>query len=218
MTEALRTKGSQRSPRDIRLVSEIARIRVAIEREQSAADRLLSDHPSTAWGREPRWRLTEYRELRRQLAALRKSVSKAPARSEGDPALLRADLATLMSFAKTLRSDAKNWRAGLEEGLREIARQDAAAQRERARLAAERTASIRHRDKLQAEIDETAKRMARDSGADYRRVFPCFAFGEALTVCSLKVAVPGSGLRREKRWLVTLNDSQDQVVVRRAYV
>lgn len=197
----------------------IARLLTAIDRQASAAAGTLAAHPPLTDGSELLSELAaERRELRRQLGALRDSVSRAPSRSEGDRSLLHADLATLLSFAKTLRSDAETWRAALEAGLEEVARLEAAARRERQRLTAECEQLMRARDALQSRIDETARRIARDAGGEYRRTFPCFPLGEAATVCSLKVLCPRRGFHLEKRWLVTLDDAHDQVIIRRSYV
>jgi hypothetical protein len=132
--------------------------------------------------------------------------------------LLRADLATLLSFAKSLRSDAEAWRAALEAGLEDMARRAVTARQERERLAAEREALVQKRDALQSRIVATADSIVRDTGGEYRRTLPCFTLTDALTVCSLKVSRPRRGFRPEKRWLVTLSDSREEVVVRRAYV
>ena len=81
--------------------------------------------------------VAEHEELRRQLGALDEHVARAPARSQ-DPPDLRAEFATLLCFAKTLRIDAESWRAAFEAELRELERQERAARRERERLAVER--------------------------------------------------------------------------------
>jgi hypothetical protein len=192
-------------------------LRTAIEHEAAATNASLNERPSMSSAVYPRWGLTEHRELTRQLTALHERVVEAGARSHGDVALLRADLATLLAFAKTLRTDAANWRAAFERGLDEYARQEAAARQERERLAAAREALIQQRDTLQASIDETAIRMAHDSAGECRNTMPIFTLGEAVTVCSSIVISPRRGFRFEKRWLVTLNDRHDQVVVRRSY-
>jgi len=202
---------------DTDVVSDIARLRAEIQREAVTTDATLDARPSVSAAEYRQWGLTEYRELIIQLSALHESVAEARSRSHGDLALLRADLATLLSFAKTLRTDAENWRAAFEHGLEEHARQEAAARQERERLAAADEALVRQRDALQAGIDETAKRMAQDSAGECRRTLPVFRLGEAVTICSSIVSSPRRGFRSEKRWLVTLNDSRDHVVVRRAY-
>jgi hypothetical protein len=85
-------------------------------------------------------------------------------------------------------------------------------------LAAERVALVRQRDALQSQIEQTAARMAQDSGGECRRTMPVFRLGTDLSVCSVSVMSPKRGLRPAKSWLVTLNDSREEVVVRRSYV
>ena len=143
-------------------------------------------------------------------------MARATTRSQDQPAL-RAELATLLSFAKTLRTDAETWRTAFEDGLKELERQETAAREERERLAAERETLMRRRDALRFTIDETARRIAQEYGGDCRRTLPVFRLGEALTVCSVTVLSPRKGLRSQKCWFVTLNDSRDQVRVRRSY-
>jgi hypothetical protein len=128
---------------------------------------------------------------------------------------LRAELATLLSFAKTLRSDAERWRAAREEAVRELERQDAAARQERERLVTERRELVRRRDALQLSIDETARGLVQAHGGECRNTVPVFAFGERITVCSVSVDSPRRSFRLSKRWLVTLNHSRDGALVRR---
>lgn len=196
------------------LADEIAGLRATIDRESTATDVELNAHPSAVEPGYPRWGHAEHQELARQLAALRGSVARAVLESR-DERMLRAELATLLPFARTLATDAAAWRAQLEDGLRQVARRDAAARAERERAAAERDALMRHRDALQSGIDRAAGRMERDNRADCRRTIPVFALGEGATVCSISVRIPRRGLRTEKRWLVTLNDSRDEVVIKR---
>ena len=197
----------------IHLVSELAWLRVSIGREAAAVDNALNDHPSASDNDYPRWGWVEHRELSRQLDALHGHVARAPFRTR-DQLDLRAELATLLPFAKTLRTDAEAWRAALADGLDEVERAEAAAREERERLAAEREALIRRRDALQFTIDQTAGRIAQESGGDCRRTLPLFRLGEALTVCSVAVLSPRRWFRFQKDWLVTLNDSRE-VRVRR---
>ena len=194
-------------------VSEITRLRVSIDREAAAVDKTLNDSPSATEKDDRRWGWAEHKELSRQLAALREFVARARSRSQ-DQLALRAELATLLSFAKTLRTDAEIWRAAVEDDLRELERQETATRQERERLAAEREALIRRRDALQFTIDETAERIAQENGGDCRRTIPVFRLGEAVTVCSVSVLRRRKGFRSQKCWLVTLNDSRDQVRVR----
>lgn len=197
------------------VVSEIGRLRVLIGREAAAADKTLNDHPSASDDDYPRSGWAEHKELNRQLNALHEHAARAPSRNQDERAL-RAEFATLLFFAKTLRTDAETWRAALEDGLKEREREEAAAREERERLAAERETRVRRRDALQSTIDETAGRLAQQSGGDCRRTLPVFRLGEALTVCSVAVLSPRRWFRFQQHWLVTLNDSRDQVRVRRA--
>jgi hypothetical protein len=178
---------------------------------------MLNEHPSATEDDHPRWGVAEHRELNRQLAALDERVARARSRGE-DQLLLRAEFATLLSFAKTLRGDAEAWRSALADGLREVERQQATARAERDRLAAERAALVRQRDALRSQIEQTAERIARDSGGECRRTMPVFRLGADLSVCSVSVTSARRGLRPGKSWLVTLNDSRKEVFVRRSYV
>lgn len=196
------------------VVSEIARLRVSIGREAAAVDKTLNDHPSASDDDYPRWGWVEHKELCRQLAALREYVARARSRSQ-DQRELRAEFATLLCFAKTLRTDAETWRAALKDGLKERERNETAAREERERLAAEREALMRRRDALQSTIHETAGRIAQKNGGDCRNTLPVFRLGEALTVCSVVVLSTRKRFRSQAPWLVTLNDSRDQVRVRR---
>jgi hypothetical protein len=197
------------------VMSEIARLTAAIDREAASADRMLNDHPSAGEDDYPRWGVAEHRELNRQLVALDQYVARARSRGE-DQLLLRAELATLLSFAKTLRGDAEAWRLALPEGLKEHERRQAAARAESQRLAAERAALIERRDALRRQIDQTARRMAQDNGGECRPTLPVFRFGEDLSVCSVSIKSPRRGFRPGNWSLVTLNESGDDVVVRRS--
>ena len=59
--------------------------------------------------------------------------------------------------------------------------------------------------------------MARDTGGEYRRTFPCIALDETVTVCSVWVLCPRSRPWPAQRWLVTLDGARDQVLVKRCY-
>lgn len=203
---------------DCALALDVARLAAEIDRQASVIETTLSEHPCRFEGRDLVWSgQTDRRELRRQLGALRESVSQARSRSEGDWALYRAELATLLSFAKTLASDAVTWRAEFDAGLRELAAQEAAAREERERLTAEREALIRHRDTLQCRIDAAATRMAQDAGGECRRTVPCVSLGDTVTVVSQWVSCPRQRFRLEKHWLVTLDRTREHVLVRRCY-
>jgi hypothetical protein len=197
-----------------RAVSEIARLRVSIDRTAAAVDTTLHDHPFTSEDDHQRQGWAEHGELNRQLAGLHECVARARSRSQ-DKLALRAELATLLSFAETLRTDAVTWRAAFEDGLRVIKQQETASRKERERLAAQREALMQRGDALQFTIVETAERVARENGGDCRRTIPVFMLGEAVTVCSVAVLSPRKRFRSQKSWLVTLSDSRDQVLVRR---
>jgi hypothetical protein len=197
------------------VVSEIARLRVSIGREAGAVDKTLNDHPSKADDDYPRWGWVEHKELSRQLDALRQHMTRAPSRSQ-DQQDLHAEFATLLPFAKTLRTDAENWRTAFEDGLKEVERKETAAREERERLAAERETLMRRRDALQFAIDDTARGIAQENG-DCRHTLPVFRLDEALTICSVTVLSPRKKVRSRPDWLVTLNDSRNQVRVTRSY-
>ncbi|MEO6857553.1 MAG: hypothetical protein ABI323_03070 [Solirubrobacteraceae bacterium] len=88
------------------VVSEIARLRASIVPEAAAVDKSLNDHPSARDDDYPPWGRVEHQELSRQLGALHEHMARAPARSQ-DEADLHAEFATLLPFAKTLRTDAE---------------------------------------------------------------------------------------------------------------
>ena len=201
-------------PTDLR--AEIAELQAVIAREADATDGLLRGHLLCARDMEPASRPTELTELDRQLSALRARVSRALRREEGRLSL-RAELATLLSFAKTLRADSEACRTAYEEALRGIERQEQEARAERERLAAERGALVRRRDALQAQIDQTAASMARDAGGESRRTVPVLRLAAGVTVCSSIVVCPRRRFRYDERWLVTLNDTRHHVVIRRSY-
>lgn len=195
------------------LASEIARLEIAIERAAAATEITLAAHPLAAADDGPRSPLAERAELLRQLGALRERVALAQCRDEG-PQALRAELATLLSFARTLQADADSWCSALADQIEELERRKAAARRGQERLAAEREDLARRRDALQLTILETAARMAKPSRGECRRTVPVFSLGEGLTVCSVSVCCPRRGLRIAERWLVTLDRSHDLLVRR----
>ncbi len=198
----------------VEVVSEIDRLRVSIDRAAAATEIALLGHPWPSEDDEPGPPLAERKELSRQLAALRERVAVAE-RGNEDPAALRAELATLLFFAKTLEADADNWRSTLEGRDKELEWQRTAARRDRERLAAEHEMLVRRRDALQSRIVHAAARMAQRDRGECRRTLPVFTLGEGLTVCSVSVSCPRQGLRAAKHWLVTLNESRDDVLVRR---
>ena len=137
------------------LVAEIVGLKVAIDRAAEAARISLAGRPSAS--RDDRaW--AEREELNRQLGALRERVAAAERRNEG-PHALRAELATLLFFARrALQADTDDWRSALKEQLKQLGRQKTAARKERERLAADREKLARRRDALQLTILQTAAR------------------------------------------------------------
>jgi chromosome segregation ATPase len=192
------------------LDSEIARLKAAIERSAAATEMgLAGGLPASV----DLSRSEHLAELRRQLAALRERVAVAEERDEG-PGALRAELATLLSFARTLESDAEDWRSALEARVRDVERQRIAAANERERAVAEHERLLRRRDALQSTILQTGARMAQQYRGECRRTLPVFTLWDGLTVCSVSVSCPRRGFRFPKQWLVTLSGSQD-VLIRR---
>jgi hypothetical protein len=198
------------------VASEIFRLRVSVGREAAAVDKTLNDHPSGADDDYPRWGSAEHKELGRQLDALHRHLARAPSRSQ-DQQDLRAEFATLLPFARTLRTDAETWRTAFEDGLKELEREEIAARKERERLAADRETLVRRRDALRLAIDETAVRIAQANRGDCRNTLPVFRLGEGLSVCSVTVLSPRRLFRSQPHWLVTLNDSRNQVRVTPTY-
>lgn len=196
------------SQRDI--VSEIARITDSIDRAAAATETMLGAHPPACADASSR---AEHQELRRQLSALRERVAHAHRRSDG-PQALRAELATLLSFANTLETDADKWRSALARQTEELERQKASARREQERLVLDREKLVRHREALQSTILQTAARMAQQNRGECRRTLPVFTLGDGLTVCSVSVSRPRRWFRFAGYWLVTLNRSHN-VLVRR---
>jgi chromosome segregation ATPase len=183
--------------------SEIAQLGVSLDCAAAATETMLAgDSP------EP-----EHQELSRQLAALRERVALAHRRDDG-PDALRAELATLLCFARTLQADAENWRSALADRANELERRRAAAREEHERLDLERENLARRRETLQSTILQTAARMAQETRGEWRRTLPVITLGEGLTVCSVSVSFPRRGLRLAGQRLVTLGRSHN-VLVRR---
>jgi hypothetical protein len=183
------------------LAWEIAQLGVSIDGAAAATEIVLADHPPDA----------EHRELRRQLAALRERVVLAQHRND-DPRELRAELATLSFFARTLQADAESWRSALADRAQDLERRQAAARREQKRLDLERENLVRRRERLQSTILQTATRMAQETRGECRRTLPVITLGEGLTVCSVSVSYPRRGLRLAGQRLVTLNRSHKLLV------
>lgn len=195
------------------LLCEIARLAVSIDRAAATTEMTLAEHQSRADDDGSCSPVTERQELCRQLATLRELVAGAHYVSES-PRALRAELATLLFFATTLQADARTWRAGLEKTIKDLERQRTAERRERLRLAAQHEELSRRRDTLSITVAQTAARMAQKNSGECRRTLPVFTLGDGLTVCSVSVSWPRRGFRRAQRWLVTLNCSHDDVLVR----
>jgi chromosome segregation ATPase len=185
------------------LASEIAQLHAAIDGAAVATEIMLAGQPPEA----------EHQELRRQLAALRERVDLANQRNDG-PQALRAELATLLCFARTMQADAEKWRAAKAERAEELERQKAFARAREERLVLAREDLAKRREALQSKILQTAARMAQQTRGECRRTLPVFTLGDGLTVCSVSVAYPRRGLRLAGHCLVTLGRSQD-VLVRR---
>ncbi len=188
------------------LVSEIARLKVAIDGAAAATQSILAGGPSTTAD-------DDRKELSRQLGALRARVAAADDRNEG-PDAFRAELATLLFFARTLQADAETWRSALQDEIEKLERQKTAACEEQERLAVEHDQLVRRRDALQSTILQTAARVAQQYRGEWRRTIPVVTLGDGLTVCSVTVSCPRRGLRLARQWLVTLTRSQD-VLIRR---
>lgn len=192
------------------LVTEIFGLKVAIDRAAEAARISLAGRPSAS-GDDRAW--AEREELKRQLGALREGVEAAERRNEG-PGSLRAELATLLFFARTLQADAEALRSALRDQVRELERQRRAARDERERLAAEHDKLVRRREALQSTVVQTAARLAQQYRGECRRTVPVITLGNGLTVCSVSVACPRRGFRFARLWVVTLTGSRD-VLIRR---
>jgi hypothetical protein len=191
------------------LSSEIAGLRTELERQAAVIGRLLDPTGQELEERE----CGERQELRRQLRALAQRVSHA-ADANPDPRALRAELATLLCFARTLRADSETWGTALQKRLEQLARAQAATLLEHERLAGWRRELRRRRDALETELEATANRMAHRSGGEWRRTLPVFRLGEGLTLCSITVSRPSRPFRSLRLWLVTLNPAWDEVLVR----
>jgi hypothetical protein len=190
---------------DPHLFSEIAELRDSIERAAASTESMLEPgHPGEA----------EHQELRRQLRALRDRAASAQCRNDNDATQRKAELATLLSFARTLEADTENWRSALADRERELERRRSAARREQKRMDLEREILVRRRETLQSTILQTAARMAQETRGEWRRTLPVISLGEGLTVCSVSVSFPRRGLRLAGQRLVTLGRS-DNVLVRR---
>jgi hypothetical protein len=200
--------------RDAEVTPEVVRLRLAIEREAAATGATLTQQPAAPADDCFRGWLADRHELNRQLCALRELAAGAESRNQ-DLRALRSELATLLSFARTLRTDAQAWRTAREQALVEHERQKTAERQRRRKWLAEHQDLVRRRDALQLSIDQTAKGLARANGGECRRTLPVVRLAEALIVCSVTVSSPWSRFRPPKLWLVTLNDSCDEVLVRR---
>lgn len=196
------------------VLEELAEVGGSMDREITAIVAALDGPSSTPGETDPATRLPEHGELVRQLGALRDRVARASAQI-GNPSELRAELATLLFFARTLRADAERLRATVREALEEIVRAEAAARLERERLVAEREAALHRRDVLQEKIVRTAEGIAEGDETECRPTVPVIRLGEGVTVCSMDVATPKRIFRSRQFWSVTLTDARDDVLARR---
>jgi len=195
------------------VVSEIAQLEVSIDRAAVATEIALADHHPARADDGQRSSVAEHSELCRQLAELGERVALAKHRNE-DPRSLRAELATLLFFARTLQADADKWVSAIEEECEGLERIRIDERRDQAGSAAEREKLARRRDALQSTILQTAARVAQQNRGECRRTVPVFTLGEGLTVCSVSVSCPSRWFRFGAHWLVTLNRSHE-VLVRR---
>ena len=192
-------------------MDELADLNASINREVAAVVAAL-EGPSAEG--DPATQLPEHGELLRQLRALRDRVARANAQI-GDATERRAELATLLFFARTLRADAEQLRATVREALEELARGRRAAWLERERAATERQEILRRRDLLQEKIVRAAEAIAEGDETECRRTVPVIRFAEDVTVCSMDVATPKRLFRPREFWLVTLTDARDDVLATR---
>lgn len=197
------------------VVRELDELQSSIDREVVAIAAVLSAVARARGDDDPVQDTEEHCELRRQLGALRDRVAQAESQI-GDARELRAELATLLSFAATLRTDAEALRATLRERVEALARERTAVRLERERRAVEREQLMHRRDALQARIAQAAGGIARGDETECRGTVPVIKLDEELTVCSMGVASPKRRLRHRQFWLVTLTETRDDVLVRRA--
>lgn len=195
---------------DLELYRQLSALRERVAPSESRNE----DHPSAHADKCLRGGAAEHHELCRQLSALRERAARAESPNQ-DVRALRSELATLLFFARTLRADAEAWRAVREDALAELERQTIAARQRRERWLAENQDLVRRRAALQLSIDETAEGLARAKRGECRRTLPVVTLAETLTVFSVTVSSPWSRLRPPRLWLVTLNESCDEVLVRR---
>ncbi len=197
--------------REESIAREVDALRAAVEGEAWATETALDAgaFQDARRGAE----LPGHDELCRQLTALRHRVDRAPAATES-PGELRAELATLLSFAQTLRADAAVWRAGVRLAVAELERHEVAARQERERLAAEQAELLRRRVALQSKIDQEAVRIADSKRGECRRTLPVITLHPGLTVSSMTVSRTRRHFRSVKLWLVTLDDTGHDVLVR----
>ena len=196
------------------VIRELDALHASIDRDVVAIAAALSAAARARGDDDPVQETEEHLELRRQLGALRDRVAVAESEIR-DPRELRAELATLLSFARTLRTDAEALLATLRERVAELARQQAAARLARERHAVERKELIHRRDVLQARIVQAAGGIAAGDDTECRGTVPVIRLDEDLTVCSMGVASPKRRLRSRQFWLVTLTEARDDILVRR---
>ncbi len=174
---------------------------------------LAALHDAASASEDPVSQLDEHRELLRQLGALRDRVARAPTEIS-ERRELRAELDTLLSFAKMLRADAELLGARRREEVAEVVRRESEALHQRKMVAAVRQEALRRRDALQAKIVRTAQGIAKGDPTECRGTVPVVTFDTGVTVCSMGVASPKRRFRSRRFWLVTLTDAWDDVLVR----
>lgn len=190
---------------------QLAELPALIDSQVAAICAALDDAAPALAEAGPAGQDAEHRELLRQLAALRDRVARAR-RELREPRALRAELATLLSFAGTLRADAESLRSARQETQELLAHAELAARQEGERLAAEREAALRLRDVLQAKVVQMAEWIACGDEHQCRRTVPVVALDSDVTVCSVGVATPKRRFRSRQFWLVTLSETRDDVL------
>jgi tetratricopeptide (TPR) repeat protein len=196
-----------------RLVAELSRLRNRIEQDVAAATDDLDDTLARGASSKPPWGRAARERLTAQLAAVHERLDAASARHGGSLAGLRCEFeAELVPEASDLRRSAAAWRAELQRGLEDLEREEAQRQREREAVAAQQAAMRPVRDVLQAKVDKEARRVAEEEGGEVSSWTPWIVLAPDVAVRSALVRRPGRRFRPEKRWLITLNDSQDIVV------
>lgn len=187
-------------------------IRASIDRQVTATIAALGRAtPIPSGGGDSDELAAVHRELLRQLTALRERVARAQHEC-AEPRVLRAELATLLSFAGTLRADAEELQAQRRRAVELITRAELAERQEAGRLAAQRQEALRRRDVLQGKVVQMAEAIAHGDRRQCRRTVPVLALDRDIIVCSVGVATPKRRFRPRQFWLVTLTEARDDVL------